>query len=82
MSHAHDYIVQLFIRGREGAAVASGTRQCASPEGARRLAERLVCEKKAVGALAYARPGAVSASEFSVPIFLARIGDVPEADVY
>jgi len=46
------------------------------------LAERLVCDKKAVGALAYSRPGASSADEFAEPTFLARIGEVPETDEY
>ncbi|MET3483157.1 hypothetical protein [Methylobacterium sp. 1973] len=44
------------------------------------MAERLVEEKKAIGALAYSRPGASSADEFAEPTFLARIGEVPETD--
>ncbi|WP_148291051.1 hypothetical protein [Methylobacterium sp. B1] len=82
MSHVQDYVVQLFDRGDRGVLSTAGIRQCSSPDGAKRLAERLVREKRAAGALAYSRPGAISASEFSSPTVLARIGDVPEIDAY
>ena len=80
MAHAQYHAVQPFIRGGRGAISAGPVRQCPSPEAAKRLAERLVEEKKAIGALAYSRPGASSADEFAEPTFLARIGEVPEAD--
>ena len=82
MPHTQYHTVQPFKRGREGALMPLQMRQCGSPDAARALAERLVIEKKAVGALAFSREGDTSADEYSMPLFLARIGDVPETDEY
>ena len=82
MAHAQYHAVQPFIRGGRGAISAAPIRTCPSAEAAKRLAERLVSDKKAIGALAYSRPGASSADEFAEPTFLARIGEVPETDEY
>lgn len=82
MPHTQYHTVQPFKRGTTGKLLPLQTRQCGSPEAARALAERLVCEKRAVGALAYSCEGEASADEYSYPLFLARIGDVPETDDY
>lgn len=82
MAHIQYHSVQPFVRGGRGAITAAPIRQCSSAEAAKRLAERLVFEKKAIGALAYSRPGSGSADEYTEPTFLARIGEVPETDDY
>ena len=82
MAHMQYHAVQPFIRKGRGPLSAGTIRQCPSAEAAKRLAERLVSENRADGALAYSRPGPSSADEFSEPTFLARIGDVPETDDY
>ncbi|MDH2310369.1 hypothetical protein [Methylobacterium brachiatum] len=82
MGHAQYHAVQPFVRAVSGGISTAAIKQCSSPEAAKRLAERLVSEKKAIGALAYSRPGASSADEFAAPTFLARIGEVPETDDY
>ena len=82
MAHTQYYAVQPFMRVGRGQLKAGELRQCSSPEAAARLAERLVSERKAAGALAYSRPGAISADEYAEPMYLARIGDVPETDAY
>jgi len=80
--HTQYHTVQPFKRARDGLLLPLQTRECGSPDAARALAERLVQEKKAAGALAYSREGDTSADEYSSPLFLARIGDVPESDDY
>lgn len=82
MAHTQYHAVQPFVRGGRGGIAAAAVRQCPSAEAAKRLAERLVGYKKAVGALAYSRPGSSSADEYAEPTFLARIGEVPETDEY
>ena len=82
MPHTQYHTVQPFARGRGGILTPLQTRQCGSPDAARALAERLVSQKRAVGALAYSREGDTSADEYSLPMFIARIGDVPETDEY
>jgi hypothetical protein len=82
MPHTQYHTVQPFKRNAGGSLLPLQTRQCSSPEAARALAEKLVIDKRAVGALAYSCEGEASADEFSSPLFLARIGDVPETDVY
>lgn len=82
MPHAQYHTVQPFKRGRDGTLMPLQSRQCGSPDAARQLAERLVTEKQAAGALAYSRAGDASADEYSIPLFIARIGEVPESDDY
>lgn len=82
MAHMQYHAVLPFVRGARGALSAGNIRQCPSADAAKRLAERLVCEKQADGALAYSRPGPSSADEYAEPTFLARIGDVPETDEF
>lgn len=82
MAHIQSHSVQPFIRGKRGAIGAGPLMQCSTAAAAKRLAERLVAENRAVGALAFSCQGAVSADEYAEPTFLARIGEVPESDDY
>lgn len=82
MAHAQIYTVQPFIRSHLGQLTPCAPKQCGSAGAARKLAQRLVETKRADGALAYSSAGASSADEYDSPLFLARIGDVPESDDY
>jgi hypothetical protein len=82
LAHAQVHAVQTFIpAGRLGITPGS-LMHCPSAEAAKRLAERLVREERASGALAFSTPGPGSADEYSQPTFLARVGEVPESDEY
>ncbi len=82
MTQVQVHAVQPFVKTSKGRVGAAQIQMCTGPEQAKRLAERLVEQKKAVGALAYTRSGNDSEAEFGEPTFIARIGEVPESDEY
>ena len=76
------HAVQPFVRTSKGRVTAASPQMCNSPEQAKALAERLVEQQRAIGALAYSCDGDDAAGELGAPLFLARVGDVPETDKY
>lgn len=82
MASVEYHSVQPFVRTTKGRIAAGPIRSCTSPEHAKRLAERLVAERSAVGALAYTRAGDDEFNVFDEPVFLVRVGNVPEHDSF
>lgn len=82
MSFVEIHAVQPFVRTAKGRITNAAIQTCASPEKAKRLAEQMVENGKAVGALAYTRSGDDDDNLFGDPTFLARVGNVPEHDDY
>ncbi|GEP12280.1 hypothetical protein [Methylobacterium gnaphalii] len=76
------YAVQPFIKTKTGRVSAGQIQQCQSADQAKVYAERIVRDKKAIGALAYTRIGNDFDNLFDDPVFIARVGDVPEHDNY
>lgn len=74
------YAVQPFVRTAKGRLCAGNLQPCSSAEQAKRLASRLVDDNRAVGALAFSSSGSEDENVFDDPLFLARVGEVPESD--
>lgn len=77
MAYAAQSLVQPYVRTKKGRVNAGEVRPCSTPEAARRLAERLVTQGSAVGALALKVGGDAEMGEYDDPEVLAVVGEVP-----
>lgn len=77
LAYAAQSLVQPYVRSKKGRIKIGEVRPCSSPEAARRLAERMVAQGSAVGALALRVGGDPEMGEFDDPEVLAAVGEVP-----
>lgn len=77
MSLSTQHIVQPFVRTKSGRIDGDRVRLCGTAEAARAMAQRLVADGIAVGALAISRSADVEMGEYETPEILVKIGRVP-----
>lgn len=69
------HLVQPYVRTKKGHISRAPLRPCSTADLAKRLAERIVASKTAVGATAFSRMKA--GEDFDEPEILLQVGDVP-----
>ncbi|MDE4910358.1 hypothetical protein PQI07_06535 [Methylobacterium sp. 092160098-2] len=77
MALTSEHAVQPYVRTKKGRVGADHMRKCSSADAARALAERLVADGIAIGAVALTRTCDPVLGEYEDPEILVRVGAVP-----